>query len=273
MVEAGAKGKPSGNLSSSGKPADWDASTYGRVSTPQQEWAGPVMERLFLKGTETVLDAGCGSGNVTQVLLDALPEGQVVAVDGSPSMLSAARERVGEERVEYHCQNLVELNLDSRVDMVFSNATFHWIPDHAALFSSLIEVLNPGGRLVAQCGGKGNVEEIHDVLRQICAEEPFAEYIGALDNPWNFAGPEETEIRLTEAGFIDPDCWLEERVAMPDDLRGFMRASFMAPQLEVLPNDLHEQYVDRFVEIAGSPTHFNYVRLNITAEKPEESNV
>ena len=97
-----------------GGPADWDASTYGRVSTPQQEWAGPVMERLGLKGHETVLDAGCGSGNVTRVLLDALPDGNVIAVDGSPSMIEAARERVGEDRVEYHCQDLARSPTASR---------------------------------------------------------------------------------------------------------------------------------------------------------------
>lgn len=256
-----------------GNPSDWDASTYGRVSTPQQEWAGPVMERLGLKGDETVIDAGCGSGNVTRVLLDALPDGDVIAVDGSPSMIEAARERVGEDRVEYHCQDLASLKLDRQADHVFSNATFHWIPDHDALFASLYGALKPGGSLVAQCGGKGNVAEIHEALRQICSEEPFAEYISDLAEPWNFAGPEETEIRLAGAGFIEPECWLEERVAMPEDPRGFMRASFMAPQLEALPEPLHEKYVDRFGEIAGNPDHFNYVRLNMNAGKAKESDV
>lgn len=253
---------------SAGKPADWDASTYGRVSTPQQEWAVDVLQRLELKGDETVVDAGCGSGNVTLALLEALPDGEVIAVDGSPAMVEAARERVGTDRVEYSVQDLTHLKLDRQVDGIFSNATFHWIPDHKALFHSLFDVLKPGGRFVAQCGGRGNVTDIQVALQQVCTEEPFADYISELASPWNFAGPEETEIRLTEAGFTDPECWLEERVAMPQDPLGFMRASTMAPQLEALPAELHEQYVDRFFEIAGHPEHFNYVRLNMVAGRP-----
>ena len=71
-----------------GGPADWDASTYGRVSTPQQEWAGPVMERLGLKGDETVLDAGCGPGRVAGTLSRA--GHAVVGVDIDPVLITAA---------------------------------------------------------------------------------------------------------------------------------------------------------------------------------------
>jgi len=70
---------------------DWDAATYDRVSAPQVEWARAVLERLPLEGHETVLDAGCGSGRVTQMLLERLPRGHVIAVDSAPSMVEHAR--------------------------------------------------------------------------------------------------------------------------------------------------------------------------------------
>ena len=74
-----------------GMTRDWDAGTYDRVSTPQAAWAEAVLERLPLRGDETVLDAGCGSGRVTAMLLERLPDGHVVAVDAAPSMVEHAR--------------------------------------------------------------------------------------------------------------------------------------------------------------------------------------
>ena len=63
--------------------AEWDASQYSRVSSPQRSWSEEVIPRLRLGGDETVLDAGCGSGEVTLKLLEQLPHGRVLAVDGS----------------------------------------------------------------------------------------------------------------------------------------------------------------------------------------------
>ncbi len=144
--------------------------------------AGPVIERLALRGDETVLDAGCGSGRVTKLLLERLPEGRVIAVDAAPSMVEEARAALG-PGVEVIQSDLTELELDERVDAVFSNAVFHWVPDHDALFARLRAALRPGGRLVAQCGGAGNVERFHEVAKAVGDEEPFAEYLAGLDRP------------------------------------------------------------------------------------------
>lgn len=250
-----------------GGPADWDATQYARVSTPQREWSDAVLSRLELNGDETVMDAGCGSGDVTAHLLEKLPRGRVLAVDGSPSMVDKAREQLGEDRVEYLCQDLATLQVDERVDHVFSNATFHWIHDHDLLFSRLRQAIKPGGMLVAQCGGRGNVAEIVAALDQVTREEPFAEYVGHLESPWNFAGPDETEIRLIAAGFEDANCWLEERIAHPEEPQAFFEASTLAPIRDLLPNDQFQPFSDRMMAVMGQPDSFNYVRLNIEARR------
>ena len=146
---------------------DWDAATYDRVSTPQVEWAERVLDRLPLRGDETVLDAGCGSGRVTRMLLDRLPRGHVVAVDSTASMVEHAKAALDPERATVFQADLTELELDEPVDAVFSNAVFHWIRDHDLLFERLHAALRPGGRLVAQCGGQGNVERLHRVANQL----------------------------------------------------------------------------------------------------------
>lgn len=250
------------------RPADWEADKYSRVATPQRDWSAAVIDRLELKGGETVVDAGCGSGNVTEDLLERLPEGRVIGVDGSPSMVEEADRRLGEDpRTSFVCQDLAELELDEQVDAIFSNATFHWVSDHDQLFRALATATRPGGKLVAQCGGRGNVAEVTAALAVVNREEPFAEIFGDYSDPWNFAGPEETEMRLIAAGYEDVECWLEERIAHPEDPRGFFEASFLAPARQVLDDKQFTEYTERLLAEMGQPTSFNYVRLNMTATR------
>jgi trans-aconitate 2-methyltransferase len=245
---------------------DWDAATYDRVSDPQVEWAERVLERLPLRGHETVLDAGCGSGRVTRLLLDRLPRGRVVAVDSAPSMVEHARAALDPARSTVIQADLTELELDEPVDAAFSNATFHWIGDHDALFARLHAALRPGGRLVAQCGGRGNVERFHAAARAAAAEEPFAEYLGGWQGPWNFAAPEETAERLERAGFTAIETWLEPYPVTPDDPVAFARTVCLGPHLERLPEELREGFVEAVCGLAGP--ELDYVRLNIDAKKP-----
>src|SRR4051794_2862296 len=106
---------------------EWDGRSYDRVSGPMAEMAGPVLDRLPLEGGETVIDAGCGSGRVTEALLERLPHGRVIAVDASQDMLDAARERLADDRVRFVRSDLVELDLGEQADAILSTATFHWI--------------------------------------------------------------------------------------------------------------------------------------------------
>ena len=246
---------------------DWDAATYHRVSTPQLEWAREVIQRVPLAGDETVLDAGCGSGRVTQLLVERLPHGRVIGADASPSMIEKAREALGPDS-ELHVSDLTELELDEPVDAVFSNAVFHWIPDHDALFQRLFALLKPGGRLVAQCGGVGNVARFHSVLHEVAAEPPFAEHIGGWAGPWNFQPAPATALRLEAAGFVEVSCWTEEWPVMPDEPAEFIRTVCLGHHLERLPEGLRPLLVERMVERAPSPLTLDYVRLNIDARRP-----
>src|SRR5207247_8512658 len=92
----------------------WDAATYAVVSDPHVKWAEAVLERLPLRGGETVLDAGCGSGRVTELLVQRLPRGRVIAVDGDANMVAKARERLG-ARAEVEQQDAPGLRRDDPV--------------------------------------------------------------------------------------------------------------------------------------------------------------
>lgn len=246
---------------------DWDAETYDRVSDPQVAWAGPVLDRLALAGDEAVLDAGCGSGRVTRMLLDRLPRGRVVAVDTAPSMVAAARRALG-DRAEVIEADLVDVVLDEPVDAVFSNAVFHWVPDHDALFRCLHAALRPRGRLVAQCGGAGNVERFLAAAREVSAREPFAAHLAGWEGPWNFSTAEATRDRLERAGFEDVEAWLEPNPVVPEFPDEYLRTVCLGHHLERLPSEVRDSFVRAVAERCGQPLELDYVRLNIDARRP-----
>ncbi len=174
----------------SGAARTWDANTYHRVSSPHVEWAQDVLDRLDLRGDETVLDAGCGSGRVTRLLADRLPRGRVIAVDASPQMVARARQELGPD-ADVREGDLETLRLadGERVDAAFSNAVFHWIADHDALFAALAAAMRPGAALSAQCGGAGNVAEVHEQALAAAADAGLADRFADWGGPWNFATP------------------------------------------------------------------------------------
>jgi trans-aconitate 2-methyltransferase len=246
-------------------PRDWDASTYERLSAPLEAMGRDVLWRLELEGDETVLDAGCGTGRVTAVLAERLPRGRVIAVDGSPAMVEQARERLPQDRVDCQVQDLLELTVDEPVDAVLSTATFHWIRDHDALFTRVREALKPGGRLVAQCGGEGNVTAVKAMGSTLALEAPYAEHLGAQPETWKFASPQETEARLRRLGFTDVWCWATRVDVTPDDPLGYLGAICLGSFVAELPEALREPFVEEAARRLGTPLTLEYVRLNILA--------
>ena len=245
-------------------PREWDAATYDRVSDPQFNWGMEVLERLKLGGGEAALDAGCGSGRVTAELLKRLPDGRMLAVDGSEAMIAKAKERLG-DGVTYLVADLAELDLEEPVDLIFSTATFHWIPDHDRLFRHLHAALRPGGRLVAQCGGEGNVAEHARVIATVAARPEFAAHLEQMTGIWNFAAPDETESRLLSAGFSEARCWLEPKPVTPERPLEFTSTVTLGPLLAQLPEGLRRPFAEAILEESEEPLTLDYVRLNIEA--------
>jgi trans-aconitate 2-methyltransferase len=246
--------------------SDWDAVTYDRISDPQFAWALEQLGRLSLQGDEVVLDAGCGSGRVTAELAERVPRGRIYGVDVSPSMVEHARQAL-DGGATILCQDLVALELPEPVDVVFSNATFHWIHDHDRLFAAIHRSLKPGGRLLAQCGGRGNIDAFRRAADDVAAEPPFAAHFDDWQRPWHYASAEETAERLTQAGFEQADTWLEPKRVHPQ--RVFVETVCLLRHLDPLPPELRHPFVDRVLDRVGEPLVLDYVRLNISAVRPK----
>jgi trans-aconitate 2-methyltransferase len=245
-------------------PREWDAKTYDAISDPQFSWGMEVLGRLELSGDEDAIDAGCGSGRVTEELLERLPNGRMLAVDGSEAMIAQARERLG-DRAFYLVADLSELKVEEPVDLAFSTATFHWILDHDRLFARLRAALRPGGRLIAQCGGEGNVAEHARAIATVAARPEFAAHLGEMTGIWNFASPEETEARLRKAGFAEARCWLEPKPVQPEHPLEFTSTVTLGPLLAQLPEEKRRPFAEAILEESEKPLVLDYVRLNIEA--------
>jgi trans-aconitate 2-methyltransferase len=243
---------------------DWDGQTYDRISGPMQALGQAVLDRLPLTGDETVLDAGCGSGRITETLIERLPRGRVIAVDASDSMVAAARERLGPE-ADIRQLDLLELELEEPLDAILSTATFHWIADHERLFARLHGALRPGGRLVAQCGGEGNITELRGRANAILARAPYVEHFTDWRAPWNYAGAADTEARLRAVGFASAKCWLTPAPTQPEHPREFLATIVLGPHVQRLPEFLREPFMDEVMVELGTPVVVDYVRLNIDA--------
>jgi trans-aconitate 2-methyltransferase len=245
---------------------DWDAATYDRIADPMTRWGSAVLDRLPLTGNERVLDAGCGSGRVTERLAERLPDGRVVALDGSPAMIDAARERLARfgRRIEYVVADLgLPLPLNEPVDAILSTATFHWVPDHDALFRNLAAVVRPGGRLVAQCGGFGNIASIKAILATVGDG-----WLG----PAHYETPEATRQRLAAAGFVDVEAWLNPEptpIEPGEPLETYLATVVLGAHLDRMPEADRDAFVHGVASRLPQP-EIDYVRLNILATRSND---
>jgi trans-aconitate 2-methyltransferase len=244
--------------------ADWNAGSYDKVADPQTRWGAEVLERLPLEGDETVLDAGCGTGRVTELLLGRLPRGRVVALDVSAAMLAEARGRLAKfgEQVEFVEADLGRpLPVAPQVDAILSTATFHWVPNHDALFANLAPVLRPGGWLVAQCGGFGNIAGFIEVAASV--DPNFRR------NRHNFQTPEATAARLEANGFTDIRTLLSPaptRFERGAELEAFLSTVCLRVHIGGLEPNERAAFVQAVAARMPEPV-LDYVRLNIVARR------
>lgn len=190
----------------------------------------PVVELLAPQRGEAILDLGCGDGSLTLKIAEA--GATVVAVDGSPDMVAAARSRGLDARV----MDGQALDLPERFDAVFTNAALHWMKrDPAAVAAGVARHLKPGGRYVGEFGGFGNVAACTTAL--VAALEARG-IDGAARHPWYFPTADEYAALLQAAGFTVERAQLFPRqTPLPNGIAGWF-ATFAGPFVQDLEADV-----------------------------------
>lgn len=188
----------------------WDARFYRQHTGFVSDLGEPLLDLLGPRPAERILDVGCGDGVLTAKLLELGCE--VVGIDTSPDMVSAARERGVDARVLDAVEIASPGLLEGPFDAVFSNAALHWMRPMDVVVRRIAGVLKPTGRFVAEFGGKGNIVLIRRAIYQALRRHGVR---GRDIDPWQFPSPDGLAAMLHESGFhID----VMERFQRPTDL-------------------------------------------------------
>jgi trans-aconitate 2-methyltransferase len=255
----------------------WNAEVYDRIGKPMRMWAQQVIADLELRGDETVLDAGCGSGSVTFDLVEKLPSGRIFAVDASREMIDSLSKQIaerGETRITPIVSSLTDFTLPETVDVVFSNAVFHWIPDDDALFGCLYRATKPGGRLRAQCGGYGNNARVLEAVDAVRKDVRFDQHLGEFRDSKKYRKPEEAKAALERAGWTGVKASLFDApipFEKDDDAALYIKTILLRDHVARLPEELQDEYCHSVVAETrkrwGSPYTADYVRLDLWAHR------
>ena len=231
-----------------------------------------MLDRLQPSRGERILDVGCGTGRLTAEILTRAPDAKVTGIDRSWTMISEARGYC-ERPIRLAQADALFLPFPAGFDAVFSTATFHWVPDHPRLFSEIHRVVEPRGRLVSQAGGGPNLARLYGRTAALARTPEFAPYFQHWDDPWIFAGVDDTTERLHGAGFTNVSVWLEgapTTLGDPAAYREFVTTVCLRHHLSRLPEDQRGRYLALLTELAADdepPYTLDYWRLNIDARK------
>jgi trans-aconitate 2-methyltransferase len=259
----------------------WDAADYHHHSSAQQTWARELFAKLDLAGDEYVLDVGSGDGKITAELAEQLPRGVIVGIDASAEMVAFARDTVPPERyprLTFERMDARELTFEDEFDVVFSNATLHWVVDHRPVLAGIARALRPGGRTLLQMAGEGNARDVVAAMDLVCAEPHWCGCFDGFTFPYGFHAPVAYGAWLVEAGLTPRRVELVPKdmtQAGGAGLAGWIRTTWL-PYLERVPEERRPELIEAVVSryLAAHPpdadglVHVAMTRLEVEATRP-----
>ena len=256
----------------------WDARDYQKYSSEQQKWAKELIQKLDLRGDEKILDIGCGDGKVTAEIAQSVPEGFVIGIDNSEEMIHLARETFPKDKffnLSFQLKDVRHLDFNGEFDIVFSNASLHWVVDHLSALRGIRKSLKPSGRILIQMGGRGNAAGIIEALETMIKDEKWQSYFTLFSFPYGFYGTEEYGPWLKKAGFKPKSVELIPKNMVHqgrEGLSAWIRTTWL-PYTQRVPETLRQEFIEEIVDqylkkhpIAEDGTiHIEMVRLEVEA--------
>jgi trans-aconitate 2-methyltransferase len=258
----------------------WNPEDYERNSSAQEKWADAMISGLIFQGNEHILDIGCGDGKITSKIAARVLKGYVLGIDSSQDMIDFARKRFSYfqyPNLRFEPGDALCLDFDKEFDLVTSFACLHWIRDHLTVLRGVKRSLRPGGRMLFQCGGRGNAGELMTLIEDLIKESRWSSYFQGFKFPYHFYGPEGYHAWLEQAGLEEVRVELIPKEMVQQGktgLEGWIRTTWH-PVIERIPDDLKEQLVseiaERYLEhhpLKDGLAKVGMMRLEVEARKP-----
>jgi len=259
---------------------NWNARDYAEHSTAQQEWARELIAKLQLQGSESILDIGCGDGKVTAEIATAVPNGSVLGVDNSRSMVELAQKKYPADKfpnLNFQLADARNLPFKQQFKIVFSNAALHWVRNHLPVLDGIYNSLLPAGRILLQMGGRGNAAAIIAVLKDVINTTRWCPYFSDFEFPYGFHDAGDYKIWLEQAGFQSVRAELLPKDMLHEGkpgLAGWIRTTWL-PYTQRIPeeqqegfiNDLVDKYILRYPPDNNGKIIVQMVRLEVEAAK------
>jgi trans-aconitate 2-methyltransferase len=258
----------------------WNAKDYDKNSQAQQKWARELIASLDLKGTEDILDLGCGDGKVTAEIADLVNNGSIIGVDNSKQMIELAQEKYPSNlhpNLSFQVMDASELSFENCFDLAFSNAVLHWVKNHQPVIQGLYKSLKTGGKILLRMGGKGDAEGIISVMDEVRTSNKWAQYFADFELPFTFMAVDDYHTLLNDAGFSIIRVQLIPKDMMHDGksrLKGWIRTTWL-PYTGRIPDEMKDEFIEeaattylaKFPLDADGKVHVAMVMIEIEADR------
>lgn len=263
---------------------DWDPELYNRFRRYRAEPVDHILSRIKFADDDTIVDLGCGSGENTLDLARRSPHGTAHGIDGSFAMIEAANKLLGAEpddlkrRASFEVLDVAKFHADRAFTLIFSNATFQWLPNHRELFASCFTALKPRGRIVVQMPAN-ETETAKVELGKLAREERWRAMLSGRDRAFHEDPPEHYAAMLSGLGYDNIDCYhltFHHPMDKPADVVQWYRSTGLRPFMDALPKDRHDEFLAELTARLNSaygtsgPMTFDFKRLFIWGSRPRD---
>jgi trans-aconitate 2-methyltransferase len=256
---------------------EFDGDKYKQASEHQKSWGKKLITELEFKGSERILDLGCGDGVLTAEMAKLVPNGSVLGIDASENMVETARKDYAGANVRFELLDINSINFESEFDLVFSNATLHWVKDHGKLLKNVFKALNNRGAARLQFAGDGNCSNLIRILKEVMSAKKYASCFSGFDWPWYMPAVNEYRALLDEVAFAEKKVWSENTdtyFKTAEELIGWIDQPSIVPFLSCVAGRDRRRFrnavVERMIEetLRDDGTYFEtFRRINVLARK------
>ena len=256
---------------------EFDGEKYKQASEQQKAWGRKLIAGLEFEGGERILDLGCGDGVLTAELAKLVPNGFVLGIDASESMIETAKKYYAGANVRFELRDINAIDFESEFDLVFSNATLHWIKDHRKLLSNVFKAMKCRGAARFQFAGDGNCSNLIRILKEVASAKEYSSYFSKFDWPWYMPALDEYHALLDEVAFAEKRVWSEngdKHFESAEAMTKWIDQPSLVPFLGHVADKDRQRFRDAVVErminetLQGDGMYFEtFRRINVLARK------